>query len=244
MKKTIQRLLQQVLGFENYLYYFSRAKISFFKGRTYEAEFFEFMNLVPGGTVLDIGANIGITTVPLAKKFPGARIHAFEPIPANNAALKRIIKHYRLKNVALHEIALGEEDGILKLVVPVVNNIKMQGLSHAYVEGQDDEWNRGDIYNIPMMKLDNIKALQEEPKISAIKIDVENYEYYVLRGGEQLLRQHKPVIYCELWVNEKRQQVMDFLAGLGYNVKIFSGKQLVNFTDQPVTNFIFIHNGD
>ncbi|HWB24256.1 MAG TPA: FkbM family methyltransferase [Chitinophagaceae bacterium] len=240
MKKKIQSILQKLLGFENYLYYFARIKISFFKGRTYEAEFFEFLNLIPEGTILDIGANIGITTVPLAKKFPGARIHAFEPIPANNSALKKIINHYRLTNVQLHEMALGEEEGTLKLVVPVINNVRMQGLSHVYVEGQQDEWNTGDIYNIPVTVLDDIPQLQNEHTIAAIKIDVENYEYYVLKGGMQLLMKHKPVIYCELWANEKRALVMDLLKECGYSVKVFEGKQLTAYTNQPVTNFIFV----
>lgn len=240
MKKRLQKLLQKALGFENYLYWFARAKTSFFKGSTYEEEFFEFLNLIPEGTILDIGANIGITTVPIAKKFPAATVHSFEPIPANNAALKRIIKHYKLTNVQLHEIALGEEPGELKLVVPIVQGVRMQGLSHVHVPGQDDEWNTGDIYNIPMMKLDDIPALLKEQKIAAIKIDVENFEYYVLKGGSQLLTKHKPVIYCELWENEMRQLVMDLLKSIGYSVKVFQGSKLVDFTNQPGTNFIFI----
>lgn len=243
MKKKIQSLLQRILGFENYLYYFSRLKISFFKGSTYEAEFFEFMNLIKEGTILDIGANIGITTVPLAKKFPQATVHAFEPIPANNVALKRIIQHYQLKNVQQHEIALGEEKGVLKLVVPIINNVRMQGLSHVYVEGLNDEWNTGDIYNIPVLKIDEVSALQAEEKITAIKIDVENYEYYVLKGAEQLLKKHKPVIYCELWANEKRKMVISFLKECGYSVKIFEGAKLIDFTNQDVTNFVFVNNG-
>jgi len=241
MKKMLQSFLQKLLGFENYLFLFAKTKISYLKGRAYEAEFFEFMNLIPNGTILDIGANIGITTVPLAKKFPGAKIHCFEPIPANNAALKRIVKHYKLTNVQLHEVALGEEPGTLKLVVPIIKGVRMQGLSHVYVEGQNDEWNTGDIYNIPVLKLDDIPELQAEKTIAAIKIDVENFEYYVLKGGTQLLQRHKPIIYCELWPNERRAMVMNLLAGIGYTAKVFEGKTLVNFTTQNETNFIFMH---
>lgn len=240
MKKKVQSLLQKILGFENYLYYFSRFKISFFKMDSYEAEFFEFMNLIQEGDILDIGANIGITTVPLAKK-SAYTVHAFEPIPANGSALKRVVKHYGLNNVKVYEMALGEEPGELKLVVPVINNVRMQGLSHAYVEGQDDEWNTGDIYNIPMWKLDDIEALWKQ-KIAAVKIDVENFEYYVLKGGKKLLQQNKPVIYCELWDNEMRPTVMSLLTEIGYRTKVFEGKNLVDFTNQAGTNFIFIHS--
>ena len=241
MKKTIQSLLQKILGFENYLYYFSMFKISFSNKKTYEKEFFEFMNLIPQGTILDIGANIGITTVLLAKKFPHSRIHSFEPIPANINTLKRIIRHYKFKNVQLHEIALGEEQGELKLVVPVINNVRMQGMSHAYIEGQDDEWNTGDIYIRPLMKLDEVAALKKEQKIAAVKFDVENFEYYVLKGGKQLLHQHRPVIYIELWANEMRQMVIALLEEIGYSIKTYEENRRINSVIHPVTNFIFVH---
>lgn len=240
MKKKVQSLLQKILGFENYLYHFSKFKISFFKMDSYEPEFFEFMKLIPDGDVLDIGANIGITTVPLAKNCR-YKVHAIEPIPANCAALKRIVKHYKLDNVKVYEIALGDAPGELKLVVPVINNVRMQGLSHAYVEGQEGEWNSGDIYKIPMWKLDDIEDLWKQ-KIAAIKIDVENFEFYVLKGGKKLLQKNKPVIYCELWDNDMRQPVMNLLKEIGYAVKIFEGQKLIDFTNQPGTNFIFIHN--
>lgn len=243
MKKMLQSFLQKLFGFNNYLFLFAKTKISYLKGSAYEAEFFEFMNLIPAGTILDIGANIGITTVPLAKKFPAETIHCFEPIPHNNTALKRIIKHYKLRNVQLHEIALGEQPGMLKLVVPVVKGVRMQGLSHVYVEGQHDEWNTGDIYNIPVFRLDDIPALQAEKTIAAIKIDVENFEYYVLKGGMQLLQRHKPVIYCELWPNERRAMVISLLAQIGYTAKVFEGKNLVDFSTQNETNFVFMPGG-
>ncbi|ANH80451.1 hypothetical protein A8C56_05105 [Niabella ginsenosidivorans] len=239
MKKILQSFLQKILGYENYLFYFSRAKISFFKGQAFEPEFFEFMNLIPAGTILDVGANIGITTIPFAQKFPKERIHAFEPIPSNCNALERIVKFYKVNNAQLHKIALGEENGILKLVTPIIKGVRMQGLSHAYVEELQDDWNTGDICEIPMSKLDDVSVLQTEKKIVAIKIDVENFEYHVLKGARQILLQHKPVIYCELWPNENRNIVIDFLKELGYSVKVFEGSQLIDFTDQKKTNFIF-----
>jgi FkbM family methyltransferase len=242
MKKRIQNFLQKNLGFENYLYYFSRFKIFYAKSFSYEAEFSEFIKLIPQGDniILDIGANIGITTVMLAKKFPDVSIHAFEPIPPNINTTKRIIKYYKLKNVQLHEIALGEQAGKLKMVVPVINNVRMQGLSHAYVEGDENDLNKGDIYFMEMMKLDDVSALNGDKKIVAIKIDVENFEYNVLKGGEQLLKKHKPAIYCELWNNEVRQRTISFLKELGYTIQNIEGKESELSANQAF-DFIFVH---
>ncbi|HSZ85042.1 MAG TPA: FkbM family methyltransferase, partial [Puia sp.] len=193
MKKRIQNLLQKTLGFENYLYYFSRFMIFTARTFAYEMEFSRFIKLIPKGDniILDIGANIGITSVVLAKKFPGATIHSFEPIPPNINTVKRIIEHYKLNNVQLHETALGEQEGKLKMVVPVIDNVRMQGLSHAYVEGNDEDWNKGDVYYMNMMKLDDVDVLKGDKKIVAIKMDVENFEYNVLKGSIELLKKHK-----------------------------------------------------
>lgn len=140
-------------------------------------------------------------------------------------------------------MALGEENGELTMVMPVLDKVKMQGLSHV-VEGDDnDPMNKGLTFKVPVKRLDEIKELMELPAIHAIKIDVENFEYPVLKGARALLVKHKPVIYCELWKNERRDLTLDYLRGLGYQVKAYDGKQMVDFTNQEVTNFILVPAG-
>jgi len=192
------------------------------------------------GVILDIGANIGIMTITLAKKLNNATIYAFEPIPDNVKALKRILNYYKPANVKLFETALGQENGTLKMVLPIIDKIKMQGLSHVVKENDDSEWNTGTFYSIPVKKLDDIDELKDLPKITAIKIDVENFEYYVLKGGRELLLRHKPIIYCELWANEMREICLNFLKELGYTVKVYDGQKLVPYTDQEDTNFFLV----
>lgn len=43
--------------------------------------------------IFDIGANIGITAIWLADKFPGAKIFCFEPMPENFELLKANTSH-------------------------------------------------------------------------------------------------------------------------------------------------------
>ena len=241
MKKLIQRLLQKILGQPTYLYYFARFRIFFRKLYGINDDFDKFIPLIPNGAILDIGANIGMTAVSLARKFPNAVIHAFEPVPVNCAVFKRIVKHYRLKNVVLHENALGHETGTMRIVVPEINKVHMFGLSHVEVNGRYDEWNSGEVYKVRVARLDDITALQQEKKIAAVKIDVENFEFFVLQGGKQLLLQHKPIIYCELWDNEMLDPVVDLMRSMEYDVMVFEGKKLDVFTSQPATNYVFVH---
>lgn len=238
IKSSVKLFLQKILGFNTYLYIFSLLAINRVK---YEEEFHYFTGMIGDkGIILDIGANIGITTALMAKKSKNAKIWAFEPIPENIKTLKRIVGHYKLKNVTIYEAALGEENGQLKMVMPIIDNVKMQGLSHVLEDNPDNPGESGSFYVVPVYKLDDLEELKSGEKIAAIKIDVENFEYHVLKGGEQILRDHKPVIYCELWDNEKKYLTIDFLKELGYKVKIYEKKKLVDYTDQSVTNFFFV----
>jgi hypothetical protein len=78
--------------------------------------------------------------------------------------------------------------------------------------------------------------------IQGIKIDVENFEYFVLIGGKRLLETNQPIIYAELWENENRKRCEDLLLGLGYTQHIVKNGQVVPFTAESGSyqNFIFI----
>jgi FkbM family methyltransferase len=207
----------------------------------YEKEFSYFLKILPDdGIILDIGANIGITTVPLARHTKKNLVYAFEPIPNNLSALKRVINFHKVKNVKIFDTALGDENGSLQMVLPIINNNKMQGLSHVVEDNNNSEWNKGMFFHVTVKRLDDINELQTADKISAIKIDVEGFEYYVLKGGVDLLLKHKPMIYCELWDNEKRATCLSLMKELGYTVKTFLHGQLVEFTNQPTMNFFLM----
>ena len=241
MKKTIKIFLQKILGYDNYLVIFSIYTVNRLRLNKHEKEFVCFLDMIPNdGVILDIGANVGAMTISLAKKLDKARIYAFEPMPDNIKALKRVVKYYKQGNVKLFETALGEENGNINMVLPVINKMKMQGLSHVVKENDDSEWNKGEFYSISVKKLDDIPELKDLPKITAIKIDVENFEYYVFKGGRELLLRHKPIIYCELWTNEMRPMCLDYLKNIGYTVKVFDGQKLVPYTNQPDTNFFLV----
>lgn len=176
----------------------------------------------------------------MQKKLNNAQIYAFEPIPNNLKSLKRIVAHYKLSNVRIFDNALGEATGEIKMVLPVIDKLKMQGFSHVVKQGDDSQWNKGEFYTVPVKRLDDMEELTSLPKISAIKIDVENFEYFVFNGAGELLRRHKPIIYCELWANEMRDKTLDLLRGYGYTVKIFDGNGLVPYTNQQETNFFLV----
>lgn len=216
LERVVQHQLQRRLGFERYLFWFSRAKSRMLRWDRNERDILQLVAMVPAdGVVLDIGANIGIMTVPLARRAHRGTVHAFEPIPENVSVLRRVVASERLSNVEIHPIALGDEDGHLQMVMPEQEHVRMQGLSHVATD--DDE--PGVRYEVAVRRLDDIEALADL-NISAIKVDVENFEAQVFRGGAQLLKRCRPVVYTELWANDVREECFELFGQLGYSVAV------------------------
>ncbi len=242
MKNRIKYLLQRLLGFKTYLYVFALFKIRTLKADAKEKDFFHFLSLLEDGkgAVLDIGANIGIMTVHLAKKVPNSVIHAFEPIPDNLSVLRKITRQYGISGVRIYETALGDHQGEVKMVLPKNGKTLMQGLSHVKHESIS-QTTVGEEYAVQLNTLDNI--LNGEP-IQGIKIDIENFEYFALKGGKRILEKNKPLIYAELWDNENRTQCMGLLSGLNYRTFVIENGKLTPFLKEKHQhqNFIFISN--
>lgn len=241
MKRFVQSVLQRALGFENYLYYFSRFKSALLRFDSKEGDFNYFLKLLShDAVVLDIGANIGIMTVPLCRKVKGGHVYAFEPIPANWLTLKKIIAESGLTNVTLFDYALGNENKETTMVLPVVGATKMQGLAHV-VDKSITEFNEGEKFSVVLKKLDDLELFQDL-RIDAIKIDVENFEFAVFQGARELLKKNKPIIYCELWDNDNRYNCFTLLKELGYSIHVLKNNQLLPYETHkiPTQNFFFV----
>lgn len=231
-----------MLGLPKYLRLFSWYKIKTLKSDSGENDFFHFLELIPSNTdVLDIGANIGIMSYYLSKRIGTGKLYSFEPIPNNIETLHWVKKKFGLSNMSILETALGNENGTIDMVLPVVDNVKKQGLSHVLTE-EITEFNDGIKFSASSTRLDDLEVIKDL-NISAIKIDVENFEYQVFLGAQKLLEKHKPIIYCELWDNQNRYQCFDLLKSMGYSTKIKLGNGLVDFDENNHTsqNFFFIH---
>lgn len=198
-----------MLGFQNYLYVFALFKIRTLKSDSKEKDFFHFLSLLKDGKgdVLDVGANVGIMTVHLAQKLPNTTVHAIEPLPDNLRVLKRVVGHFGLNRIRIHETAVGESNGEVEMILPHQGKTRMQGLSHVKHE-TITEWNDGEEFRVPLNKLDDLINGQY---IQGIKIDVENFEYYALKGGKRIIETNRPVIYAELWDNENRRNCLNLL---------------------------------
>ncbi|WP_318306639.1 FkbM family methyltransferase [Amycolatopsis solani] len=141
--------------------------------------------LRPGGLFLDVGANIGWFTLMLAAHRPSARVWAFEPLPATADRLAANVRRAGRDNVRVVRAAAGRATG----TVPFTSTVDSAFAHRAEGAGPsvvcpvttvDDEWDRAG-----------------QPRVDAVKVDVEGAEPDVLRGAERVLRRDHPVLLVE-----------------------------------------------
>ena len=232
MKNTVKYFLQSFFGYKRYLYLFSIFKIRTLQWDKNERDFFHFLNQIidSDGLILDIGANIGIMTWHLSTKHPNRKIISFEPESINFEVLSKICDKFQLENVTLIQKA--------KMILPIQGKTKMQGLAHIKHE-TIELWNEGEEYEVEIETLDDLFKNQ---KIAAIKMDVENFEFFVLKGGKEVIQRDRPVIYVELWDNENRVKCFEFIRSLGYQVYVLENNALTLFDAKihKQHNFTFV----
>lgn len=205
-----------------------------------EKDFFKFLKIIENPeNVLDIGANIGVMTYHFANKFNKANVYSFEPVPVNKKILQRIIAKFKLNNVKVYPFALGESESKIQMIMPESNKVYFHGLSHVKQNRKNE---KGLIYDVELKKLDDLQDFKNI-KVDAIKVDVEDFEYHVLKGGENLIRKNRPLIYAELWNSENKDKSLKFLRSLNYRVFININNRLQDYKGQKgFQNYFFIPN--
>ncbi|HAN19072.1 MAG: hypothetical protein A2X13_02745 [Bacteroidetes bacterium GWC2_33_15] len=238
IKNSIKFILQKILGLKNYLFLFSLFMIKKLVWDKRERAFIKFIELVKNeGNVIDIGANIGVMTYHFARKLPDTTVHSFEPVPVNYNNLLTIKQKFKLNNVILYNCALGDKNREEQIIMPCLSGVYFPGLSHI-VKGNMQE--KGNKYSVQVKRLDEIDGFLKMP-VTAIKLDVENYEYEVLYGAEKIISKNRPLIYCELWEGENRQKSIDVLYKHNYSVFVWQCNKLVLFDGKSrEQNFFFI----
>lgn len=191
----------------------------------YDSSYDEFIRQLPqNGLLLDIGANLGVTTAAAKRIRPDIRVKAFEPISVNILTARRLHRILRLKGVEMFEIALGDMEGSATMVMPILKGLASSG--QTYVQTSEYDYSNilgheGLKYTVPVRTIDSLNL----ERVSGIKLDVENFELHVLKGASALLRRDHPTIYCELWDTENRYQVIELLVEHGYKCRKLPTKE-------------------
>jgi len=171
---------------------------------------------------IDIGANLGTLTYYLARY--SFHTFAYEPNPQLAQRLRQAFRH----KVTVIEAALSDIQGSTVLKIPFFDGVEMHGLaSIAQQFGHADQVKE---YTVPMERLDDKKW----DDIGFVKIDVEQNEEKVLRGGMQLFSRQRPNILLEVSPKLYSKTLQEFLAdllSLGYRGYFLFDGELNNLED-------------
>lgn len=151
----------------------------------------------PGDTVLDIGANIGAHTLPIAKCVgPNGRVIAIE---ATEYAIKKLKGNLNLNPELSSRVSVQHTLLVSHLEAPREESIA-SSWPLTGTESVDSALGGAlrTVGDASSRTLDQVLESFNWPKIALIKMDVDGHELDVLSGAKKLLSQQKPVILMEL----------------------------------------------
>jgi FkbM family methyltransferase len=145
----------------------------------------------PDSVAFDVGANVGMFTIPLAHAVGAAgRVVAVEPSPDNAQRLEENVRCNGLANVQVEAVAVVEQPG------PVTLHLGNDPAFHS-TSDVDDYRDADSSMVVPGTTLDDLWESCGEPDVSFVKVDTEGGELSVLRGAPKLLSTGRPVILVE-----------------------------------------------
>lgn len=188
-----------------------------------------FRSLVAkGDTVFDIGANVGHHTVFFSKVVGNlGTVIAFEPqkfiyrFACANLAINNC------NNTSIHQLCLGESDGEVRMS-PVAYDAPSNFGELGVSINQNNAEKTGELVQVRQLDTLIQEGVVNVRQVDFVKIDVQSFELYVLRGAIKSLARYMPTIFLEIspyWMAARGydyKEIYAFLRGIGYKFTHFS----------------------
>ena len=228
MGRLFHRILYRLLPLEGYLRVVSRLFFLYRAlgigrtGRALEYNYHLQQLVKEGDTVIDIGANLGYYTRPLADIVGAAgEVYAVEPVPVIFSVLKRNVGGR--KNVALLNYALGSEERTIEMANDSVAAAGYFGTGRNFVS--DGELS-GDAIRFSAQMVRGSRLFADLKRIDFIKCDIEGYERVVIPELQPLIERHHPTVLIET-DGETRQEIIKMFSQMGYRAYMLeNGKEV------------------
>jgi FkbM family methyltransferase len=163
--------------------------------------------LQPGMTVIDIGANLGVYSLPIARLVSRTgQVFAYEPGSETRELLKRSCELNAGVNLQILPFALSDRPREGRLVFGGSSELNALGDSGA---GE----------TVRITSLDSEDAARGWPSPDFIKIDAEGEEERILAGGRNFFARHSPLIMFEIKAGDKvNEQLRALFPAIGYRL--------------------------
>ena len=144
----------------------------------------------PNPVIVEAGASNGQNTAEMAEYWPGAQIHAFEPVPEARDALTARVSRYG-NRVAVYPFALGKTAGEYDMHISGKGTARdSQSSSLLKPSGHDFEYSFVSftkIAKVSVVRLDEWAAKRGIPTVHFLWLDMQGFELEAMHGAENLL---------------------------------------------------------
>jgi FkbM family methyltransferase len=195
----------------------------------------------PDHVVLDIGANIGCTSILFANR--ARHVYSVEPSPSTFKYLEKNILAAQLGNITTANLGLGKAAGTYELTFSPNNR------SGGFVSNRMSASDGHQVEQINIMKGDDFMKASAVPRVDFIKIDVEGFERYVIEGLGETMARDKPAVILELnhWCLNVFQRTsvpdfFDFLRNLFPYLYAVEKKDIKNLHDRNDAYHVMYHH--
>ena len=144
------------------------------------------------GTIIDVGANLGLFSLLVNQRYRDRSIIAFEPNPSTFAALLSNVARNEATGISCHQVGIAAHDGFVSFAA------REHARANASIRSETT-MSQGDEVQVACTTLDTFCRSNTIDRIALLKVDVEGYETLVFRGAEKILTDVRPgVIYFEV----------------------------------------------
>ena len=187
--------------------------INLFRPDTKEDVFLKKWDFV-GKKIYDIGGNLGLFSIFFAKAAGNnGAVYTFEPNPYLYRLIIRNSAVNGLTNLFPLNVGIGAKTEKQTLAVPL--HQLGSGTFSAEV-GERLNLEKARMYKAQVFRLDDLVRANRIPLPDFVKMDVEGFEYNVLKGMEEIVHECKPEIFIEIHDTGDLESIYHFLIDRGY----------------------------
>jgi len=139
------------------------------------------LDLADGDVFIDVGANVGLVSIAVARRHPGVRVIAFEPAPKTFEALQQNLRENGIGNVTAVNKAINADGRDLELMVMHNDSGASNAFGSAAVTERFQAENIGELVRVEALTLDAAFDAYAVDRCAFLKLDCEGAEHEVLR---------------------------------------------------------------
>lgn len=202
--------------------------------------------------LLDIGASDGVSINFFNSKLNLGKVIAVEPTNDYTKKLKKI----KIKNLKVYNFGLSNKNETKEVYVPEYNflNNKIRLIPYIYYDKFHlEKVIKKNFFLCKSLKIVKIflklrKNINIKSRIDIIKLDVNGYEYEIIKSLKRIIKKDKPIIFVEEL--KKIYAINKYLKTFGYKCKFYNigskNIELYNFKKKKIKHipltFYFIPN--